>query len=99
MAKKIGTVGVDSGMLMLVDPCYLFTDEEWGEVCKLAESYERPPVEIGKFVQPDFPRAVVEVLAKKTGRPIGRLALAFHTHAGDGRYTVTDRGSSFSVDA
>lgn len=98
--KKIGTVGVDSGMLLLVDPCYLFSDEEWREVCVLAESYERPPVELGKFASPDFPRAVVEMLAKKTGeQKMDKLALVFRTHVGDGRYTVRDHDDSFSVDA
>lgn len=99
MEKKVGTVCVDSGMLLLIDPCYLFTEEEWHQVSDLAFGYPHAPVELGKMSEPDFPRAVLEVLSKKAGQKMEKLALAFITHDGDGRYTVTDHDTSFSVDA
>lgn len=30
---KIGEVGVDSGQLMVADPCYFLADEEYDEAC------------------------------------------------------------------
>jgi len=98
-AKKIGTVGVDSGLLLLVDPGYLFTDDEWSRICDKAFAYSTTPVP-GKCSVPDFPRAVLEGLGGKVAEnKMDKLALVFSTHVGDGRYTVTDQGDSFSVDA
>ena len=37
--KKIGTIGVDSGTIIISDPCYLI-DDEWGE-----EDYKKEVVD------------------------------------------------------
>ena len=41
--KKIGFVGVDSGTLMIKDPCYEFSNKDYDEyVCKSEELNELP---------------------------------------------------------
>lgn len=76
--RKIGEAAVDTGMLLIIDPAYLFTEEEWMK-------------DIGtraKRLGDDFPTAVLEALAEITGRPIETLAVVAST-GGDGRFQVT----------
>lgn len=31
--ETVGHIGVDAGIVMFVDPCYIVEDEKWGEFC------------------------------------------------------------------
>ncbi len=33
MTRPADEVGVDSGMLVIIDPCLLFTDKQWSGIC------------------------------------------------------------------
>lgn len=81
--RKIGVAGVDTGMLLIVDPAYLFGEQEWLEVVgKRAD-------ELGK----DYPRAILQILAEKTGLDMERLAvIAEMTGDGGRQVTRTDDG-------
>ncbi len=85
--RKIGEAAVDTGMLLIIDPAYLFTQEEWRE-------------DIGaraKRLGDDFPKAVLEALAEITGRPIETLAVVAGT-GGDGRFQVTQSGDKIVIE-
>lgn len=77
MAKvKIGTVGVDAGMLMVGDPCYFVgKDASINESC---ESWDQACNEI--FCKPDVRR--------DTPMDVYGLGVAISTTYGDGEYNV-----------
>jgi hypothetical protein len=80
MAKAKQEVGVDSGLLLIIDPCYLIDEENWKEVGKLAARYGDTDAA--------WRRAVLEVLGKMTGQgSIKRLGTVVPT-GGDGRFGV-----------
>lgn len=31
--ERVGYIGVDAGVVMFVDPCYIVPDEDWGRFC------------------------------------------------------------------
>lgn len=73
---KIG-VGVDTSMLLVIDPAYLFSEEEWAdEVVSRADANGL-----------NFPMAVLEALEAKTGMKITELAVVLET-VGDGVFDV-----------
>ena len=84
--RLIGYVGVDSGQVMLTDPCYLadFTNDN------LPVSTDDPS---GKPTAPSYPYSYVgachATLSAKQGGELGRsLGVATSTAYGDGRYPV-----------
>jgi hypothetical protein len=80
-------VGVDSGMLLVIDPAYLFSEEEWRkEINPLAKKYGG-----------NWPRAVLELLARRTDFDIPKLAVIVDT-CGDGRFPVRKIRGGFQVD-
>ena len=81
------TVGVDTGMLLVVDPSYLFSQDEWENVINpLAIKY-------GK----NWPRAVLEVLAERTGNDIPKLAAIMST-CGDNVFDVRMKDRRIQID-
>ena len=76
-SKKIGEVGVDTGTLLIVDPGYLFTEEEWH-----ADVVARVD-DLGIT----YPQAVLQALTARTGRDMERLAVIGGT-GGDGTFPV-----------
>lgn len=73
-------VAVDSGLILMVDPCYLFTDAEWKKICR------REDVSIQD--------AILEALKLKKKGEERTNAIVCSTERGDGRYAVerTDEG-------
>ena len=82
MAEKIGTVGVDTGMVIIIDPVHLFTQEEW-----LFEIGPRAK-DLG-----DYSRAVLEYLSEREGKDLKKWAVVADLK-GDGSREVTqdDKG-------
>lgn len=79
--KKIGIAGVDTGMLLVVDPGYLFSQDEWlNEVGTRAKELNPE--------HPDYPTAVLQVLADRTGLRMEDLAVVAQM-TGDGGREVT----------
>ncbi len=71
--KKIGVVGVDTSMLLIIDPAYLFSHEEWqSEVVTRAQA-------LGN----NYPQAILQALAGYTKRPLDELAVVAEVD-GDG---------------
>lgn len=80
-------VGVDTGMILIIDPAYLFSEEEWqNEINPLAEKLGR-----------DWPRAVLQILAERTGRDIPHQAVVMPT-CGDGRFSVSAKNGYVKVE-
>jgi len=83
MSEK--AVAVDTGLILMVDPCYLFTDSEWRAICKKAHDVEpeRPIEEV-----------ILEALKLKKKCEARTNAICMSTEHGDGRYEVerTDAG-------
>jgi len=77
MAENIGKVGVDTGMLLIIDPAYLFSEDDWRNVV----------VKRAQALGGDYPRAVLEVLSEGLRRPIKDLAVTVFTK-GDGAFDV-----------
>lgn len=74
-SEKLGIAGVDTGMLLIIDPSYLFSEEEWlGEVGDRA-----------KELDGDYPRAILQALADRTGRPMEDLAVVANVKGDGGR--------------
>lgn len=95
--NKIGTVGVDSGQLMIIDPCYI--DSAW-------ES--KPPKPNGHHST-----SYLEIMDATLGSPpygpvlkypkgVTGLGFAFSTYWGDGEYTIwetrNERGELLKVE-
>lgn len=80
---RLGEVGVDSGQLMICDPCYI--DSEW----KQQEEDPRPHIEKGSFSYEGICETIGDFggqLNYKLGHP--GVAVAFRTGLGDGDYPV-----------
>ena len=41
MRKKIGECGVDSGQILLIDPCYVYKGDDYDECCKVTLSEDK----------------------------------------------------------
>lgn len=84
--EKIGNVFVDSGLLMVCDPCYVLHKEKqypqfgdnWHDFC---DKFDGPLVPHPKI--PDF-----FVEKRKTEIDCGGFGTAFQTISGDGSYGV-----------
>jgi hypothetical protein len=86
-ASKAGKhVAVDTGMLLVIDPGYLFTEDEWQEVNALAISHGN-----------DWPRAVLEILGQRTGRDLSGISAVVNT-CGDGYFGVSEKKGYFKVE-
>jgi len=101
MSRKItiGSVGVDSGQLLITDPCYL---EEWG-----SNEYEETRVKEmknGSDFSYDYSGCCARTLSEQVGGNIGRgtLGVALATAWGDGKYdivaTVDKDGSILKIE-
>ena len=85
MIDSVEAVAVDSGMILMVDPCYLFTSAEWGKICKRAHDSDE---------KIDIEDCILEALKLKKKGDDRTFAVCRHTEHGDGRYKVerTDSG-------
>ena len=106
--ELVGTCGVDSGQIMVVDPCYVktwedgdaFPDLDWSDPARdkaidaRAEDYEKKNYVPGN----DYESACLATMSKKkAGGCFGGLAVATSSGLGDGEYpvyvTYSDEGS------
>lgn len=86
----LGKVGVDSGLLLLIDPCYIFNRKEWKQICKK-----------GHAEGGDIGQEIINMLmrrVKKHGMENGELALVFQTEYGDGCYAVSRDDSGVVIE-
>ncbi len=81
-------VGVDTGMLVIVDPCLLFTDKQWKEICA------RGHAEGG-----DIHVEVVKALAKRAKVSPERAAVCMSTEHGDGSFKVKRVAANIGTDS
>lgn len=77
---SLGTVGVDSGQLMVCDPCYI------------GDSWEKEPFDRNKKSKKfSYLGACTATNHGKGGQIGGGLGVAFRSGAGDGEYEVKAR--------
>ena len=76
MKKKLGTVGVDSGLCWIGDPCYVLPDgsddnpgADWGKFCNALNESDKP--------------------GKPTAHNFNGIGVCVATGNGDGQYPVT----------
>ena len=85
--KKLGRAAVDTGMLLIIDPSYLFSEKEWmGEIRNRAD-----------HLGGDYAKAVLQALADRTGRPIEKLAVVADVD-GDGRRQVVEHEEGIFIE-
>lgn len=84
--KLIGEAGVDTGNLLIVDPGYLFTKEEW--FLEVVGRVERLGI--------DYPQAALQALGARTGINMEKLAVIANT-GGDGSFPVHETGSKIVI--
>ena len=85
--RKIGTAGVDTGMLLIVDPAYLFSEEEWQEVINTRAK------ELGGHI-----KAVLQVLSERTGRDMERMAVVAKMSGDGDRQVIRTKDGVFIKD-
>ncbi len=82
--EKIGVIGVDSGTVMMADPCYwIGRDDEWGEFCDVTLpsgpqiNFEMGHAGRGVVVDSGYGDGCYNVYSKKNseGRTIAMLVL------------------------
>ncbi len=85
--KKLGRAAVDTGMLLIIDPSYLFSDKEWlGEIRNRAD-----------HLGGDYPKAILQALSDRTGRSIEKLAVVADVD-GDGRRPVIEHEEGIFIE-
>ena len=85
--KKLGRAAVDTGMLLIIDPSYLFTHAEWmGEIRNRADN-----------LGGDYPKAILQALADRTGQKIEKLAVIADVD-GDGRRQVVEHEEGIFIE-
>jgi hypothetical protein len=82
MVKHIGYVGVDSGMLMVGDPCYLKEWELWNDK---SEEYDESEKNIGKY---GYLGACATVSNNQAGTLGEGKSVIFQSGLGDGVYSI-----------
>lgn len=80
MGRTLGEVAVDSGLLLVIDPCYIFNDKEWKTICKEGH---KDGGDIGQEILDMLMKRI-----KKTHCENEKTALVFRTEFGDGSYAV-----------
>ncbi len=85
--KKIGVAGVDTGMLLIIDPAYLFTQEEWRGVSDMA----------GRDLNA-WPRVILEALSDKVGDDLTRLGVVAQMDGDGGRQVTRTEDGVFIED-
>lgn len=88
MIDPTEAVAVDSGLILMVDPCYLFTDAQWKRICHKAHG--------GKVEVPieDVILDTLKLRRKDTGRT---SAVVKSTRHGDGRFEVERRDDGLVI--
>ena len=66
--KKIGVVGVDSGQLMVCDPCYIDSEWEKEDLLKFLQSFGFKILRMGEFEELDKQKSWIWVVLKKHKR-------------------------------
>ncbi len=90
--ESLGTVAVETGKILMVDPCHLFTQREWQELL----------IPLGKTLgegRAGLNKAVLKVLSLRTGDPeinLEELAVIAGT-GGDGCFEVTKGDEGLKV--
>ena len=90
MSYKLGSVAVDSGLLLVIDPCYIFNKKEWDKIC--AEGL-KDGGDIGNEILKMLMNRV-----KQKEMENGELALVFRTEYGDGLYKVERDGEGIKIE-
>lgn len=81
---KIGMAGVDTGILLIIDPAYLYAEEDWHHI---AERMRKVGVA----------EAILEDLSARTGRDLKNLAVVATRFGGDGNYEVRQSDKEISI--
>jgi len=91
MKKLIGYCGVDSGSILIADPCYVLPDKEIYNYPEKLKEYSKEHADYsGIFTQlhgekdPEWKNQAGEVLLAH----VAGTGVLSHTHSGDGNYPV-----------
>lgn len=87
--ERLGTVAVDTGQVLIIDPCQLFTRSEWAEICRKSDGVPLD-AEAGAHANAHN-EAILEALAARRGvtpEQMERNATIAGGFGGDGMYKV-----------